>query len=63
MNSILTVRPFTVPISSLMVNTSSNACVGWDPTPSPALMMGLRQWCAADYFKMEENTITITLNL
>lgn len=41
------VSPFTVPISSLIVNISSNACVGCSPVPSPAFRIGLRQCLAA----------------
>lgn len=44
MMSILTVMPLTVPSSSLIVKTSSRAWVGCSPTPSPALITGLRQW-------------------
>ncbi|MEQ2173149.1 hypothetical protein GOODEAATRI_028919 [Goodea atripinnis] len=40
---VLTVMPLTVPSSSLMVKTSSRAWVGCSPTPSPALITGLRQ--------------------
>lgn len=43
--TIVIVSPLTVPISSLMVNISSSACVGCSPTPFPALINGLRQ-CA-----------------
>lgn len=43
---ILTVKRLTVPISSRIVNTSKRAWVGCSPTPSPALMTGLRQ-CSA----------------
>ena len=37
----------TAPSSSKMVKVSSNACVGCSPTPSPALMTGLRAAFAA----------------
>lgn len=44
---VLTVRRLTVPISSRIVNTSKRAWVGCSPTPSPALITGLRQSSAA----------------
>lgn len=43
----LTVMPLTVPSSSRMVKMSSRAWVGCSPTPSPALITGLRQCLAA----------------
>lgn len=45
----LTVMPLTVPSSSRMVKMSSKAWVGCSPTPSPALITGLRQCLAASY--------------
>lgn len=45
--TIVIVKPFTVPISSLIVNTSNNACVGCSPMPSPALIRGFLQCRAA----------------
>lgn len=57
---ILTVKPLTVPISSRMVNTSKRAWVGCSPTPSPALMTGLRQ-CSAACCDMENSYVSTTL--
>ena len=45
---VLTVSPLTVPISSLMVNTSKRAWVGCSPVPSPALIIGFKQFTATD---------------
>ena len=45
--SRLTVLPLIRPISFCIVNMSSSACVGCSPTPSPALMTGLREYLAA----------------
>ena len=45
--SILTVLSVIRPISFCIVNMSSSACVGCSPTPSPALMTGLREYLAA----------------
>lgn len=50
----LTVMPLTVPSSSRMVKTSSRAWVGCSPTPSPALITGLRQWRDAVWVGQEE---------
>ena len=44
---VLTTSPLTVPISSLIVNTSRRAWVGCSPVPSPALITGFRQLAAA----------------
>ncbi len=44
----LTVSPLTVPISSRIVKTSSSACVGCSPTPSPAFSTGRGQCFAAN---------------
>ena len=51
--AIRTVSPFTVPISSLMVKTSSRACVGCSPIPSPAFSTGTLQCLAANYNEQE----------
>lgn len=52
----LTVMPLTVPSSSLMVKTSSRAWVGCSPTPSPALITGLRQWREALWTPQRETS-------
>lgn len=61
-DKFLTVMPLTVPSSSRIVKTSSSAWVGCSPTPSPALITGLRHWREALWRRVTNQTV-ITIQM